>query len=95
MSLPRLRAIPPYANSRRSEKLVEDAEERAREVGDWIFHEIKNNEGARIEAADRAIARLRNDTVFARFGVAKIYENAGGERSRKPRRELRQSRAFG
>lgn len=49
---------------------------------------------------DRAIVRLRNDTVFARFGVAaKIYENVGGEEERVGGEEalvgLRQSRAFG
>lgn len=60
---------------------------RAREPGgldiSGELHEIKNNESTRIEARNRAIVRLRNDTVFARFGVAaKIYENVGGEKSR-------------
>lgn len=77
-----------------------------RETGDYDIsgelHEIKNNESTRMEARNRAIVRLRNDTVFARFGVAaEIYENVGGEEARGRGGgtgslvELRQSRAFG
>ncbi|KYM81832.1 hypothetical protein ALC53_07624 [Atta colombica] len=55
-------------------KLVENVEERASyERSEDLdmsrkLHEIKNNERTGIEARNRAIARLRNDTVFAHFG---------------------------
>jgi len=63
------------------------------------LHEIKNNESTGMEARNRAIARLRNDTVFARFAMAaEIYENAGGEeardRCRKPHRASSVSRIW-
>jgi len=65
---------PIFPRQRGKAKLVENAEERASyERSEDLdmsrkLHEIKNNERTGIEARNRAIARLRNDTVFAHFG---------------------------
>ena len=65
---------PIFPRQRGKAKLIENVEERASyERSEDLdmsrkLHEIKNNERTGIEARNRAIASLRNDTVFAHFG---------------------------